>query len=414
MFWVIFWVNSFACTGAGFSLSWAVRLIGAGTVTDTIQESLMINFEHLQETRHEQVVLCSDSSSGLRAIIAIHNTILGPALGGCRMWTYENDEAALRDVLRLSEGMTRKAAVAGLNLGGGKTVIIGDPKKDKSEALFRSLGRYIETLNGRYITAEDVGTNVDDMEYIFMETNNVVGVAQVHGGSGDPSPFTAFGVYCGIQACLDLKTDKKKIKDVTVAVQGVGHVGYHLVKYLRRDGAHVMVTDIDLARCEAVRDELGAEIVKPDEIFDVPCDIFAPCAMGAVVNHKTIDRLKCPIIAGAANNQLESIDIADELRKREILYAPDYAINAGGLMNVSIELDGYDETRARRMVSKVYDNLMTIFNISRNDNIPTARAADLLADRRIQAIGKMKQTYIGRVSRPRFQGRIQNPQSGGD
>lgn len=361
-------------------------------------------FETISTTGHEEVVFCHNRDAGLKAIIAIHNTTLGPALGGLRMWPYKSEQEALNDVLRLSRGMTYKAAVSGLNLGGGKSVIIGDPSSDKSEALFRSLGRFIDSLNGRYITAEDVGIDVNDMEYVFQETENVVGVHQVHGGSGDPSPFTAFGTVQGVRASLQYKYGNENIGDYSYAVQGVGHVGFELVKLLRAEGAKVFVSDINEAAVARCVDELGAEAVGLDEIYDVDANVFCPSALGGVVNDETIDRFKFEIICGSANNQLADDAAGDELYKRGIVYAPDYAVNAGGLMNVSIEFEGYNRERAKRMMRTIYYNVGQIFHISDRDQIPTWKAADRMAEERITEIGKIKLPFMGRQPH-RFPGR---------
>lgn len=362
-------------------------------------------FERIQGTGHEQVVFCNDPESGLRAIVAIHDTSLGPALGGLRMYPYESEEDALTDVLRLSRGMTYKAAVAGLDLGGGKAVILGNPKTDKSEALFRALGRFVDSLNGRYITAEDVGTDVNDMETVFRETNHVVGVHQVHGGSGDPSPFTAYGVIQAIEACLQKNRGNADFSACTYSVQGVGHVGYHVVRFLHeRNAKRIVVTDIDAAAVERVVEEFGAEGVGEDAIFDADVDVFVPCALGAILNEETLPRLKCSIVAGAANNQLATEEIGDELEGRGILYAPDYAANAGGLMNVSIELEGYDRERATRMMRNIYYNVGRIFQIAERDGISTWRAADRMAEERIAAVSRLRIPFLGHPPR-RFLGR---------
>ena len=362
-------------------------------------------FETIEASGHEQIVFCNNTDVGLKAIIAIHNTTLGPALGGLRMWPYESEQEALDDVLRLSKGMTYKAAVSGLNLGGGKSVIIGDPRKDKSEALFRALGKFIDTLHGRYITAEDVGIDVNDMEYIFQETNNVVGVHQVHGGSGDPSPFTAFGTLQGIRATLKARFGDDEVGKHSFAVQGAGHVGHHLIRMLREEGAKVFVTDInEESVAEAV--EMGAEAVGLDEIYDVDADVFSPCALGAVVNEQTIPRFRFKAVAGAANNQLANDEAGDELQARGILYAPDYAVNAGGLMNVSIEFEGYNEQRAYRMTRAIYYNLKRIFEIADRDGIPTYQASDRMAEERINILGKIKMPHMGKPHR--FPGRERN------
>ena len=280
-------------------------------------------FETIATTGHEQVVFCQSKDAGLKAIVAIHNTVLGPALGGLRMWPYKTDEEALNDVLRLSRGMTFKNAVAGLNLGGGKAVIIGDPSKDKSEALFRAFGRFVNSLGGRYITAEDVGIDVNDMEYVFRETDYVTGVHQVHGGSGDPSPFTAYGSLQGVMASLQAKYGNEDVGKYSYAVQGCGHVGGEFIKLLREQGAKVFVTDINKEAVQRCVDELGCEAVGLDEIYDVDADVYSPCALGGTVNEQTIDRIKAKVICGPANNQLATDAIGDELQKRGVLYAPD-------------------------------------------------------------------------------------------
>ena len=359
-------------------------------------------FETIHTTNHEQVVFCHNKEAGLKGIIAIHNTTLGPALGGLRMWPYATEQEALDDVLRLSRGMTYKAAVAGLNLGGGKSVLIGDPRKDKSEALFRAFGRFIDSMNGRYITAEDVGIDVNDMEYVFQETDNCVGVHQVHGGSGDPSPFTAFGTLQGIRASLTHKFNDEEIGKYSFAVQGVGHVGMELVKLLRNEGAKVFVTDINEEAVQAAVD-LGCEAVGLDEIYDVDAHVFSPTALGAIVNEQTIPRFKFKIVCGAANNQLATEECGDELERRGILYAPDYAVNAGGLMNVSIEFEGYNRERAKRMMRTIYYNVSKIFQIAERDGIPSWKAADRMAEERIATIGKLKLPFMGRSHR--FPGR---------
>jgi leucine dehydrogenase len=349
---------------------------------------------------HEQVVFCHDKDSGLKAIIAIHNTTLGPALGGTRMWPYASEEDALVDVLRLSKGMTYKAAAAGLNLGGGKAVIIGDPKKDKTEFLFRTFGAYVNSLNGKYITAEDVGTSVSDMSYVFMETPYVTGIPVSFGGSGDPSPYTAHGVLMGVKAAAKYKLGADNLKGLRVGVQGLGNVGSHLVDYLMKEGAVVTVADIDKDKIKKVTDRHQVQVLDPEEIITSDCDIFAPCALGAVINDRTIQKLKCKIIAGGANNQLAELRHGDALLELGILYAPDYVINAGGLMNVFVELEGYSSERAFEKTTQVYDNLMQVFKISKEENIGTQRAADRLAEKRIKSIGSLRQHHHGRMARP--------------
>ncbi|MFN2431925.1 MAG: Glu/Leu/Phe/Val dehydrogenase dimerization domain-containing protein [Gemmatimonadota bacterium] len=349
---------------------------------------------------HEQVVFCRDPASGLHAIIAIHNTTLGPALGGTRMWPYVSEEEALIDVLRLSEGMTYKAAVTGLNLGGGKAVILGDPRRDKSEALLRAHGRFVDTLGGRYITAEDVGITVSDIEYVSMETSFVTGVSSIPGGSGDPSPVTAFGVYHGIKAAAKRVWGSAELKGRSVAIQGAGSVGGHLARDLAAEGARLYVSDIDPARVQQVVERTGAAGVPPEEIFGLDVDVFAPCALGAIVNDETIPQLRCRIVAGGANNQLAEDRHGDELLRRGILYAPDFVINAGGLINVYSELQGYDAVAARSKARGIYDTLLAIFERAEADGIPTYRAAERLAEARIQDVSRAGRIYTPRHRRP--------------
>lgn len=358
-------------------------------------------FDEMQSKDHEQIVYCMDRASGLKAIIAIHNTVLGPALGGCRMWSYDNEVEALNDALRLSRGMTYKAAVAGLNLGGGKAVMIGDAKRMKSEHLFRAFGRFVQTLAGRYITAEDVGTTVRDMEWVRMETDHVSGFSKDLGGSGDPSPMTALGVYHGIRASLTKVFGSDSMKGRTVAIQGVGQVGFHLIPHLISAGAKVVVTDIDQERVKRTVSQFDSvRAVMPDEIYDVDCDIFAPCALGGSVNSKTIPRLKCKIVAGSANNVLLDEDTDEpELKKRNILYIPDYVISSGGLINVYTELEGYHEARALRKVEGVYDIVSRLLAIAEHENISTLKAANAMAERRISAMADLKRTNIASLKR---------------
>lgn len=333
---------------------------------------------------HEQVVFCNDKEAGLKAIIAIHSTVLGPALGGTRMWMYNNEAEALNDVLRLSRGMTYKASISGLNLGGGKAVIIADSKKDKTEPLFRRFGRFINNLNGKYITAEDVGTTTKDMEYVRMETKFVTGIAESMGGGGDPSPVTAFGVYMGMKASAKSAWGNDSLNGKKVLVQGVGHVGENLVKHLTEEHAKVYVCDINEEALKAVATKYGAEIVKGDSIFDLDIDIYAPCALGATLNTDTISRLKCSIVAGAANNQLADETIhGPMLMKKGIIYAPDFLINAGGLINVYSELHGYNRERAMKDAQHIYDVTLDILNKSKKDNIPSSQAAKEIAENRI-------------------------------
>ncbi len=348
-------------------------------------------FDLMKEHGHEQVVFWSEPTTNYRGIIAIHNTTLGPALGGTRFWNYASEEEALIDVLRLSKGMTYKAAVSGLNLGGGKSVIIGDPKTTRREMVFRTHGRFVDSLKGRYITAEDVGTSVEDMDYVQMETRFVAGVA---GGSGDPSPVTAYGVYRGIKACALERYGSDALGDMTVAVQGAGHVGYYLCEYLSAEGAKLVVTDIDEGRVQRVVSDFGAKAVGPNEIYSAEAEVFAPCALGAVVNDETLKKFKFEIIAGAANNQLAEQRHGDVLEGRKVLYAPDYVINAGGLINVYGELHNWSADRARRKAGEIYDTLLQLFELAREQGISTYEAADRLAERRIEQVAAIQRTWV--------------------
>ena len=352
-------------------------------------------FKELNLRGHEQIVFFNDSYSGLKGIIAIHNTTLGPALGGCRMWHYTSEEEAIIDVLRLSKGMTYKASIAGLNLGGGKAVIIGDSKKHKTEKLFRSFGRFVEGLGGRYITAEDVGTNMDDMENVKIETSYVTGISKSLGGSGDPSPVTAFGVYMGMKASVKEKFNKSSLKGLRISIQGLGHVGTHLVDYLSKDGAEIYVTDIDKSRVDFIVNKYNCIPVDSDKILNQEVDIYAPCALGATVNQTTIPKLNCQIIAGAANNVLKnSLKDSRSLIKKNILYVPDYVINAGGLINVANELEGYDKEKAFNQAENIYDTSMAIFKRAKKESITPYEAAALQAEDRIKKISTLKSFYL--------------------
>ncbi len=347
-------------------------------------------------------MFCHDEVTGLRALIGIHDTTLGPALGGTRMWVYKDEASALRDVLRLSRGMTYKSAAAGLNLGGGKAVIIGDPKTMKNEMLFRSYGRFIQGLAGRYITAEDVGTSVRDMEWVRNETDYVVGISRALGGSGDPSPVTALGVHESIKASLKWRTGNESLEGKTISIQGVGHVGYHLVKSVTEAGARAVVADIDRDNLAAVvRDFERVEVVDPTAIYDVDADVFAPCALGAVINDETLPKLKVSIVCGSANNILAEDRHAQALADADILYAPDYVVNAGGLMNVANELGGYHPDRAIQQARGIYDTTLNIFQIARDEEVTTLRAANRLAERRIAGVGRIKESYVGQQPRRR-------------
>ncbi len=333
---------------------------------------------------HEQVVFCNDPKTGLKAIIAIHDTTLGPALGGCRFWNYKSEEDAIFDVMRLSRGMTYKAAVAGLNLGGGKSVIMGDPAKLKSEAFFRAFGKFVNNLNGRYITAEDVNIKVDDINHVAKETKYVTGVTTRPGGSGDPSPVTALGVFSGIKAAVHYKLGKSSLRGIKVAVQGVGSVGRYLCQFLHEEGAELIIADINSDSVAKVCRELGARSVDIKDIATTKADVFAPCALGGILNDDSIPKLQTPIIAGGANNQLLDEDRHGEmLRQLGILYSPDYVINAGGLINVANELKGYNAAEAKDQARGIYNTLIRVFEDADKRNIPTHVASNELAERRI-------------------------------
>ncbi len=351
-------------------------------------------FKYMEKYDYEQLVFCQDEASGLKAIIAIHDTTLGPALGGARMWTYATEENAIEDALRLARGMTYKNAAAGLNLGGGKTVIIGDPFKDKNEEMFRALGRFIQGLNGRYITAEDVGTTVTDMDLIHEETNYVTGISPAFGSSGNPSPVTAYGVYRGMKAAAKEAFGTDSLEGRTISVQGLGNVAYKLCEYLHNEGAKLVVTDINQAAIDRVVNDFGARAVTPEEIYSQEVDIFSPCALGAILNDETIPQLKAKVIAGSANNQLQDSRHGDYLHELGIVYAPDYVINAGGVINVADELYGYNRERAMKRVDGIYDSIEKIFDISKRDGIPTYVAANRLAEERIARVSKSRSQFL--------------------
>lgn len=344
--------------------------------------------EHMEKMNHEQILFCNDSATGLKAIIAVHNTVLGPALGGTRMWTYASEAEALHDVMRLSRGMTYKNAISGLNLGGGKAVIIGDSRKIKSEALFRRFGKFVQSLAGKYITAEDVGISPQDMTWVAMETNHVAGLP---GKSGDPSPVTAYGVYVGMKACAKAQYGNDSLKGKKIAVQGVGHVGEYLVKHLTQEGAEVYITDIHEPTLKRVSETYGVKVVGLDEIYDVPMDIYAPCALGATVNDETLNRLSCSIIAGAANNQLQLEEVHGlEVMKRGIIYAPDFTLNAGGVINCYSEVAGLSSEWAMQKAEEIYTTIGNIVSRSQAEQIPTYKIASTMAEERIESIGKVK------------------------
>ena len=337
-------------------------------------------FDTLAEMGHEEIVMCSDPSVGYKGILAVHSTKLGPALGGTRFWQYSTDEEAITDALRLSRGMTYKNAVAGLHLGGGKSIIIGDNKTKNREKIFRAHGRFVETLGGRYITAEDVGTSTKDMSYVQLETKHVAGLA---GKSGDPSPVTAHGVFRAVQASANRVWGSDSLEGKTVAVQGCGSVGSYLAGELHEAGARLIVSDIDAAKTARVEKATGAKVVQGDAIFSADADIFSPCALGGIINDKTIPKLKVHIVAGGANNQLLEERHGDELQRRGILYAPDYVANAGGVINVYGEVVGWDAQRALDKADDIYDTILKVFDIAEANKIPTYEAADRLAEQRL-------------------------------
>jgi leucine dehydrogenase len=342
----------------------------------------------MSKYNHEQLLFCNDNATGLKAIIAVHNTVLGPALGGTRMWPYATETEALTDVLRLSRGMSYKNSISGLNLGGGKAVIIGDSRTMKSEALFRRFGKFVEGLAGKYITAEDVGISPIDMTYVNMETNHVVGLP---GKSGDPSPVTAYGTFMGMKACAKKQFGSDNLAGKTVAVQGVGHVGEYLVKFLTEENANVIITDINQVALARISKEYGATVVGLDEIYDVDMDIYAPCALGATVNDDTLSRLKCSIIAGAANNQLQNEDIHGKIvMEKGIIYAPDFALNAGGVINCYSEVKGLSSEWAMDKAEAIYTTIHNIITRSASENVPTYKIANIMAEERIESIGKVK------------------------
>ncbi|MGZ3422785.1 MAG: Leu/Phe/Val dehydrogenase [Polyangiales bacterium] len=340
-------------------------------------------FGHMATYDYGEVHVCRDQASGLRAIVAVHDTRLGPSLGGCRFLHYERDEDALVDALRLARGMTYKAAITGIEHGGGKSVLLRPRGHFDRVALFRAFGRFVENLGGHYITAEDSGTSLEDMEIIRSVTKHVTGVSPDHGGSGDPSPFTALGVRRGIEACVKHLSGRDDLTGLHVAVQGIGHVGYHLCRELHEKGVRLTVADVDPLKAERANREFNASVVPIERIFDVECDVMAPCALGSALNDGTIPRLRCKIVAGAANNQLAEPRHGDSLFQRGILYAPDYAINAGGLVNVAQEVKGYDANVAREKTLKIYDTILEICERSKTLQLPTYRVADTIVEERL-------------------------------
>jgi len=353
-------------------------------------------FEALAQSDHEQVSFVFDEAAGLRGIIAIHSTVLGPGIGGTRMREYARDEEALEDALRLAKGMTYKAAAAGLNFGGGAAVIMGDPRRDKTEVLFRALGRRIESLNGRYITSQGLGTNVEDMQCVRLETRHVVGLHAAYGGCGDTAPIMAHGAIAGMKACLEETGAPPSLRGLTVAVQGLGRGGRALVRRLLDEGATVVGSDASPAAVEAARASFDIEVVPPEGIYDVPCDVWSPCAVGEILNDRTIPRLRAKIVAGPANSQLAEPRHAGMLAERGILYAPDFVFNAGALIAVTEEIAGFSQERAMRRAEDIGAALKEVFAVARERGVNTAEAADALAERRIREVASLSGRVRGR------------------
>ncbi len=344
---------------------------------------------------HEQVAMYHDPDSGLRGIIAIHDTTLGPSCGGARMWPYPSEAEALADALRLSLAMTYKSAAAGLNLGGGKGVIIGDPRADKTEALLRAWGRFVDTLGGRYLTTTDVGTTGRDLESVRQETGHVVGLDVTLGGSGDTSVMTGLGIYMGMKACAADVWGSDSLRGRTVAMQGFGKVASHTAKHLLAEDARVIAADISEAALDRAA-AMGVKVTGVDDIYDVDCDVFAPCALGGVINAETIDRLSCRIVAGGANNQLATPEDGEELHRRGIIYAPDFLINAGGIINAAAEIgQAYNPERSRQQTERIHEQMAAVLAASRKKGISTARAADLLAERRLASVRQVRAIWRG-------------------
>lgn len=363
----------------------------------TMSENEYPLFSELSNMQHEQLVFCSRPEVGLKAIIAIHNTTLGPALGGTRMWKYASENEAIKDALRLSRGMTYKAAISGLNFGGGKAVIIGDSMTDKTEAMFRTFGKFIDGLAGRYITAEDVGMTEREMSWIYTETEYVTGIPKSLGGSGDPSPVTAYGVYMGMKAAAKKAYGSDSLAGKRVGIQGAGSVASYLARHLKNENAELFITDIFQEKANKLAKETGARVVSPDEIYTLDLDIFSPCALGGVVNDDTIPHLSCDIIAGGANNILDDEQKhGQQLQDRSILFAPDYVINAGGIINISSEMHGYNEELAMEKTERIYDTVLTVFDYSENHNLTPVEASNILAEERIRKIGSTKTIYTSK------------------
>jgi leucine dehydrogenase len=341
-------------------------------------------FGQLSFNDHEQIVFCNDKDTGLKAIIGIHNSVMGPALGGTRMFNYANEWEALNDVLRLSRGMTYKAAITGLNIGGGKAVIIGDAKTQKTPELMRKFGEFVHSLSGRYITAEDVGMETSDMDLVRDVTPYVTGISEERGGSGNPSPVTAFGVYMGMKAAAKQQFGSEKLEGKKILVQGIGHVGETLVEYLTKEGAQVFIADINEEKLYQVASKYNAQVFTGDDLYSADVDIYAPCAMGATINDATVNKIKAKVIAGAANNQLANENTHGLiLQERGILYAPDFLINAGGIINVYAELEHYDKAEIMRKTENIYNTTLEIFDYAIANGITTHQAALTIAQNRI-------------------------------
>jgi leucine dehydrogenase len=350
-------------------------------------------FEKMEQMGHEQIMFFNDNETGLKGIIAIHNSTLGPALGGTRLWKYDNEADAIQDVLRLSRGMSFKSSISGIHLGGGKAVIIDNPKAKKDEAFWRRYGKFVDNLGGKYITAEDVGTNTQFIEYISLETAHVAGKPDYLGGGGDPSPVTAYGVYLGMKAAQKQYSGSESLHKKRIAVQGVGHVGQYLIEYLEKEGAEIIICDINEANLKLVSSKHKVEVVNPADIYALDVDIYAPCALGASINDTTVNELKCAVIAGAANNQLaDEKKHGDIVKEKGMIYAPDFLINAGGVINCYIETVGYNKARAYAATDKIYDQTLAVLQESASSNKNSQEVALEIAMRRIEAIGKTRQT----------------------
>lgn len=362
------------------------------TATSTTERPLFFG----QHTGHEQVVFCQDEQSGLKAIIALYSTALGPALGGTRFHPYRSEQEALADVLNLSRAMAYKAAITGLDLGGGKAVIIGDPERDKSEALLRAYGRFVQSLGGRYYTACDVGTYVADMDVIAKECSYVTGRSVEHGGAGDSSVLTAYGVLQGMRAAAHRLWGSDGLRNRLVGVSGVGKVGHHLVEHLVTEGARIVVTDVDAARVQRVTSAFPQveTVVDTDTLVRLPLDVYAPCALGGALDDETVQVLRAAVVCGAANNQLAHPGVEKLLDDRHVLYAPDYVVNAGGLVQVADEIDGFSFDRAKKRVEGIYDSVSSIFAVAADEGVPPAVAADRMAERRMSAIGRLRGIHL--------------------